>query len=351
MARSTSLSVTEIRQARLDNPKMRERDLADTLGISEAQLLAAHLGQGVTRVTPDMDVLMPAVMRLGEVMALTRNESCVIEKTGVYADYRGGPHAALVVNDEIDLRMFPGHWKFAFAVVKPLEGGGERRSLQVFDAAGDAVHKVFLKDSSVHSEWTSVVAELRLPEQSGDLPILPRQKTEAAASDPAKAERLRDEWDKITDTHQFLQMVKKLKMNRLGAYRVAGAPFVRSLQTSAVSVLLEKARDMALPIMVFVGNRGCIEIHTGPIETVKPMGPWINVLDPRFNLHLRNDHIAEVWQATKATRRGDAVSVEAFDAEGGLILQVFGVLAEPEAAAKWNDLVAALPSLKEEAVA
>ncbi len=351
MARPTSLSVTEIQQARLDNPKMRERDLADTLGISEAQLLAAHLGQGVTRVTPDLDVLMPAIMRLGEVMALTRNESCVIEKTGVYADYRGGPHAALVVNDEIDLRMFPGHWKFAFAVVKPLEGGGERRSLQVFDAAGDAVHKVFLEDSSAHSEWTGVVAELRLPEQSGDLPVLLRQKTEAAVGDPEKAERLRDEWDKITDTHQFLQMVKKLKMNRLGAYRVAGAPYVRPLQTSAVSVLLEKARDLALPIMLFVGNRGCIEIHTGPIETVKPMGPWINVLDPRFNLHLRNDHIAEVWQATKATRRGDAVSVEAFDAEGGLILQVFGVLAEPEAAAKWNDLVAALPSLKEEAVA
>lgn len=351
MARSTSLSATEIQQARLDNPKMRDRDLADKLGISEAQLVAAHLGQGVTRISPDMDVLIPAVMQLGEVMALTRNESCVIEKTGVYAEYRGGPHAALVVNDDIDLRMFPGHWTFAFAVEKQMADGGVRRSLQVFDAAGDAVHKVFLKEGSLHAAWADVVAALRLPEQSGDLSLLPRQATEPAAGDPEKGARLREEWDRITDTHQFLQMVKKLKMNRLGAYRLAGAPYVRPLQTSAISQVLEKARDMALPIMVFVGNRGCIEIHTGPIETVKPMGPWINVLDPRFNLHLRNDHIAEVWQATKSTRRGDAVSVEAFDAEGGLILQIFGVLAEPDAAAKWNDLVAALPSLKAEAVA
>jgi len=351
MAPKTFLSDAEIRQARLDNPKMRERDLADKLGISEAQLLSAHLGEGVTRITPDLDAVMPAVMRLGEVMALTRNVSCVIEKTGVYEDYRGGPHAALVVNEDIDLRMFPGHWTFGFAVEKRLEGGAVRRSLQVFDAAGDAVHKVFLKESSFETEWASVVAELRLPEQDSELQVQPRQETEPAKGDSGKAERLRAEWDKITDTHQFLLMVKKLKMNRLGAYRVAGAPYVRALQTSAVSDLLYKAREMELPIMVFVGNRGCIEIHTGPIATVKPMGPWINVLDPKFNLHLRNDHIAEVWQATKSTRRGDAISVEAFDKDGALIVQVFGVLADPDAAEKWNDLVAELPSLQEEAVA
>jgi putative hemin transport protein len=351
MAPTTHLSDDEIQQACRDNAQMRERDLADKLGISEARLLAAQLGRGVTRITSDMDALIPAVMRFGEVMALTRNESCVIEKTGVYEDYRGGPHAALVVNEDIDLRMFPGHWMFGFAVEKRLADGSVRRSLQVFDAAGDAVHKVFLKENSVEEEWPGVVAELRLPEQSSDLQFRPRQETEPAKGTAEKSERLRAEWDKITDTHQFLLMVKKLKMNRLGAYRVAGAPYTRALQTSAVADLLERAREMALPIMVFVGNRGCIEIHTGPIETVKFMGPWLNVLDPRFNLHLRNDHIAEVWQATKSTRRGDAVSVEAFDKDGMLILQVFGVLADPEAAAKWNDLVAGLPSLQEEAVA
>jgi putative hemin transport protein len=36
----------EIRQARRDNPKMRERDLAAQLGISEAQLVAAILRRG-----------------------------------------------------------------------------------------------------------------------------------------------------------------------------------------------------------------------------------------------------------------------------------------------------------------
>ncbi|KIC43379.1 hemin degrading factor [Ruegeria sp. ANG-R] len=339
---------SEIRAAQQDNHKMRPRDLADMLGISEAQLIAANVGADVVRITAVMDDLIPLVNRLGEVMALTRNESCVIEKVGIYDDYRGGPHAALVVNHEIDLRMFPKHWVHAFAVTKRLDDGSERLSIQIFDAAGDAVHKIFLRDSSVIEEWDAMVETLKSPDQSDTVAVEPRAPIESAKTDPAKLDKLRAGWDEITDTHQFLQMVRNLKLNRLGAYRMAGAPYVRPLAISAVDTILHRAAEMGLPIMVFVGNQGCIEIHTGPVNEIKQMGPWLNVLDPGFNLHLRSDHIAEVWQATKATRRGDAISVEAFDAHGALILQIFGVLAEPEAAAKWNELVRSLDGLPQE---
>ncbi|MEW2915689.1 ChuX/HutX family heme-like substrate-binding protein [Ruegeria sp. ANG10] len=344
----THPSPSEIRAARLENPKLRERDLADQLGITEAQLVAAHVGHGATRINPDLDRLMPLVNRLGEVMALTRNESCVIEKVGIYDDYRGGPHAALIANHEIDLRMFPRHWVYGFAVSKTLENGSERLSFQIFDAAGDAVHKIFLRDTSVIEEWDAVIEALKLPDQSDTLTVEPRAADEPAKVDPEKTDRLRAGWDEITDTHQFLQMVRKLKLNRLGAYRMAGAPYVRPLAISAVDTILHSAAKTGLPIMAFVGNQGCIEIHTGPIKEVKQMGPWLNVLDPGFNLHLRTDHIAEVWQATKSTKRGDAISVEAFDAQGALILQIFGVLAEPDSAAIWNDLVASLEGRPEE---
>ena len=55
------------------------------------------------------------------------------------------------------------------------------------------------------------------------------------------------------------------------------------------------------------------------------MGPWQNGMDPGFNLHLRRDEVAEVWAVDKPTQRGTATSVEAFDAYGALIFQVFGV--------------------------
>ena len=67
--------------------------------------------------------------------------------------------------------------------------------------------------------------------------------------------------------------------------------------------------------MVFVGNKGCIQIHTGIIESIKDMGPWINILDPKFNLHLREDHIAESWLVRKPTKDGVITTLELFDKE------------------------------------
>jgi putative hemin transport protein len=154
----------------------------------------------------------------------------------------------------------------------------------------------------------------------------------------------------MTDTHQFMRLTSKLKMNRLGAYRIAGAPFVRPLVPAAIDQMLHAVQTAGIEIMLFVGNKGCIQIHTGPLATLKSMGPWQNVLDPRFNLHLRLDHVAEVWAVDKPTQRGPVMSVEAFDADGMLIFQVFGVGKEGrDSRPEWRDLVANLEGLSLEA--
>jgi putative hemin transport protein len=76
--------------------------------------------------------------------------------------------------------------------------------------------------------------------------------------------------------------------------------------------------------MVFVGNHGCIQIHTGPVKTLRAMGPWFNVLDPGFNLHLREDRIVSAWVVRKPTSDGVVTSLELFDAEDELIATLFG---------------------------
>ncbi|WP_068109326.1 hemin-degrading factor [Tropicimonas marinistellae] len=352
MTQTESTSAEEIRAACRENPKARSRDLAEELGLTEAQLVAAHvaqIGYGATRIAAHPDQIIPMITGLGEVMALTRNRSCVIEKVGSYDNYHPGEHAAMTLTPEIDLRMFPSHWVSAFAVEKETETG-IRRSIQVFDAAGDAVHKVHLRETSDVTHWQRLVTDLALGDQSTTLTVAPRKPTEAARTNPAKIAELRSEWGRLTDTHQFLRLTSKLKMNRLGAYRVAGAPFVRQLAPEAVNLMLESVQARETEIMIFVGNRGCIEIHGGPIHSLKQMGPWQNVLDPGFNLHLRSDHIAEVWAVDKPTKRGAAISVEAFDADGALIFQVFGRRSDArDFRPDWNDVVADLPPLHAEA--
>lgn len=330
-----------------ENPKMRARDLADKLGIPEAQLVAAHLGHGAMRIDAHPDRLIPAAEKLGEVMALTRTDACVHEKIGQYGSYHSGDHAAMTLTQDIDLRIFPAHWVQAFAV-ETGTGDAVRRSLQVFDAAGDAVHKIHLRATSDHAAWPQVVADLTLPDQSFAQSYAARTPVEAPKSRADKADVLRAEWAKLTDTHQFLRLCSKLKMNRLGAYRIAGAPFVRELAPFAADAMLHAVQGSGIEVMLFVGNRGCIQIHTGPLQSLRPMGPWQNVMDPRFNLHLRLDRVAEVWAVEKPTQRGPAISVEAFDAEGGLIFQVFGVGKEGrDSRAAWAGIVDNLPTLEQ----
>ena len=345
MAEIKTLDPEAIRAAQIEFPKLRARDLADKLRISEAQLLAAHCGQSTTRIDAHPDRIIWAAKILGEVMALTRNDSCVHEKVGVYDNYQPGAHASMVLTEDIDLRIFPPYWKHAYMVETPADAG-IRRSLQVFDAAGDAVHKIFLRDGSNQIAWDDLRHDLKLPDQSPELEVAPRKPTEEPKSDPAKLDILRKEWKRMTDTHQFLRLTSKLKMNRLGAYRIVGEPFVRRIAPAAVNGALKTLARDGTEVMIFVGNRGCIQIHQGPVETLKEMGPWQNVLDPGFNLHLRLDHIAEVWAVDKPTQRGAAVSLEAFDAEGGLIFQIFGVGKEGrDSRPAWRKLVAGLPSL------
>lgn len=326
---------------------VRPYDLAAQLGLPEAALVEAELDLGATRIDATPGRLIPAVETLGEVMALTRNRSCVIEKVGTYRDFHDGEHAAMTLDAEIDLRIFPRHWVHAYAV-EVEAGGATRRSIQVFDAVGDAVHKVHLRDGSDLEAWRALVSGLALDDQSSLSDFAPRSPFEGARVVEDRAETLRAEWARMTDTHQFNTLVRRLKMNRLGANRLVGAPFARRLDVAAVPLMFERIQQSGQQIMFFVGNNGCIEIHSGPIHNLKPMGPWLNVLDPRFDMHLRTDHVAEVWLVDKPTKRGPAISIEAFDAAGELIFQCFGMRPEKGGDAEgWAALVGALPSIGE----
>jgi putative hemin transport protein len=92
----------------------------------------------------------------------------------------------------------------------------------------------------------------------------------------------------------------------------------------SIRLLLQDVARIGLPIMCFVGNPGMIQIHTGPVRRVEVMGDWLNVLDPGFNLHLREDRIAAAWVVRKPTSDGPVTSVELFDADGDTMAMFFG---------------------------
>ncbi|MBL8584845.1 MAG: hemin-degrading factor [Rhizobiaceae bacterium] len=338
-------SPSEIRRSRADNPKTRERDLARELCISEAELVAAHCGEGVLRIEPRVNEILLGLGAVGEVMALTRNESAVHEKIGVYENVTPGEHSAIVLGEQVDLRIFPKVWAHGFAVEKR-DGDEIRRSLQFFDASGEAVHKVHLRPASDLSAYRSLVDGLAARDQTPLIDITQNSPTGEAEAPGAGVEELRDRWSRMTDVHEFFGMLKALKLTRRQAIRMVGADYAWRLDAEAVAALMIGAAASGAPIMCFVGNRGCIQIHSGPIHDIRPMGPWINVFDETFHLHLRLDHVAEAWAVRKPTKDGHVTSVEVYDAAGEMFIQFFGKRHEgEEERGDWRGLAEGLPRL------
>ena len=334
-----------IRDRRAQHMKMRERDFARLHKISEAELVAAHVGHGVTRLKVDVAAILTAAVGLGEVMALTRNESAVHEKIGVYGGVDVGPQVGLVIGDEIDLRVFPARWKSAFAVEKADEAGVVRRSLQFFDATGDAVHKIHLRDKSDLGAYAALVAQFTAADQSAPLPVEPPVVAIPAAV-RASRDELHEAWRALKDTHQFHGMLRRLNLERLDALTMADSDLAWRLDLDGTAAMLNGAVAAEVPIMAFVGSAGCIQIHSGPIRNVQPMGPWINVMDETFHMHLRLDQIVELWGVRKPTKDGHVTSIEAYAADRSLIIQFFGVRHEGvDERPDWRRLVESLSHL------
>lgn len=326
-----------------DEPGLRARDAADKLGVSEAELLAARCGESARRLGGPWGDLLKELPVLGEVMVLTRNESAVHEKVGKFAKISVFKSMGLVLNKEIDLRLFLNHWHFGFALTEEAQGA-PRRSLQFFDLDGTAVHKVYLREASSVDAYEALVERFLHLDQSAVLPVAP---LDAPAKDHSDSlvdrSMLRDRWQALQDVHDFHSMLRDLGVGRLQAFRQVGDDLAYRVNTGSFRQALEQAAAAAMPIMIFVGSPGVVQIHTGPVKKLKEVGRWFNVLDPGFNLHLRPDHIAEAWVVRKPTRVGIVTSLEIYDADGGQIALMFGERGEGKVErADWRTLVESL---------
>jgi putative hemin transport protein len=344
-----AMPALELRNAwqrlRESEPNLRARDLAERIGVSEGELVASRCGEDVIRLQGPWASLILALPALGRVMVLTRNDSCVHEKKGCFGHIEIGGSMGVVLDEAIDLRLFLTHWKHGFAVAETSRGR-LLHSLQFFDADGQAVHKIYRTDATDASAWNSLVGRYSAAVQSPLLELskvdepLPRQ----LPDQDVDAKSLRDGWRAMRDPHDFFALLKKHRVTRTQALRIAGAEFAQRVDNQAIGTVLESAAYSSLPIMVFVGSPGVVQIHTGPVHTIKRMGPWLNVLDPDFNLHLREDHIAESWVVRKPTPEGPVTSLDLYDADGRQILQIFGKRKPgiPELKA-WRSLADSLP--------
>jgi putative hemin transport protein len=336
--------------ARAANPHLRTRDAAAQLGVSECELLATGLGDTVTVLDGELATLLRQLTGVGRCMGLTRNEHCVIEVDGLYDNVELGPHAGQVIGEGIDLRVFMSRWYVALAVDEPHPKlpRTRRRGVHVFDQAGTAVHKIFLGDETDGGKpeaWAEMIATRRATSQS----LPPLRAPEPAPAPKAEADldtlALQADWDAMQDTHEFFLLLRKHGVTRRQALRLAGPSRARLTTVASLEQLLTSASAAELKTMIFVGNPGCIQIFSGLPRRVVRTGPWFNLMDPGFNLHLREDKVAEAWLVAKPTAAGLVRSLELLDERGETIALVFRKRDDRASAEDptWVELIGALP--------
>ena len=266
-------------------PKLRIRDAAEKLEVSELELLEIQLGAEVVRLRPEAKKMMAALHKLGRVMSLVRNDACVHESKGCFAEYSGGEADVGLFLGEQDLRMFFRHWCHIYALHQ-----NDRHSIQVFDQSGMAIIKIYAQ-----------------PE---------------------------------TDIHQFHGLLKDMQLTRSQAFELIDDEYACRLDNESVEYVLTEACHDNIPTIEFVHNRGAVQIHTDHNVKLVRMGPWFNVLDENFNLHLDTTLITEVWALRRPGDSGIISSIEALDADGNVIIQIFGQRTEGrQERSDWRALV------------
>lgn len=299
-------------------PKARIRHLADKMNVSEVELVAAGCGkiQSMLLKEPAQNILRE-LGSLGRVMALTRNDWCVHERHGRYEQVRVGKSMGIVLGPDIDLRLFFGDWQTAWAV-----NDGGRLSLQFFDKSGGAIHKVYCTDETDIAAYHALVQKYQDP-----APVWPLVAARTETPDQTLSEApaaLRDKWLAMKDTHAFFSLLQRHNVSRLTAIRGVGPDLAQEVPNDTAEKMLHAVAGQQIPMMCFVGNRGLIQIHSGPVQKLLRMGPWFNVLEPHFNLHLDTTAIVESWVVNKPSDDGWVTSLECYAENGEMIVQFFG---------------------------
>lgn len=309
---------------KLKAKKMRARSIAMELNISEAELVAAHCdGKTTIRLNTEWKSLLEFTEKFDRVMTLTRNNSAVIERYGIIRNLEWNPHASVVVNPDIDLRIFQRAWHVAYFA--DFEGSSRfAASIQVFDQHGDAVHKIYIPKLSDELR-REFLAEFANDSQKDTLDITPAEKAfvPEVPSDFSKKD-FEGEWRALKDTHDFFGMLRKHSIHRLQALREVADDLAWKVENNTLETMLNEMASSKTPIMIFVGNRGMIQISSGEIENVKMLGEWLNIIDKEANLHLNMEEVSEVWGVRKPTEDGDVHSLEVYSADGELIVTFFG---------------------------
>lgn len=297
----------------------RAREAAKQLAISEAEYVALSVGENVTALDNKHFLnLLLEIESLDEVMALTRNEAMVLEHHGHYQNGVARNNNIIFNNPDIDLRLLLKDWKYGFAV----EENG-RHSFQFYNQYGEACHKIYITDHSNQDQYQKMVTDYAVDELSITVEQKPVIEIDDKQVNKTDKEAIQRDWKALNDAHHVSALTKAYSLTRPQVYNLLEEDAVE-LENNVLKHLLEQASEKEMPLLMFVPNANATQIHNGTVKRIMEMGPWLNVLDPKFNLHANMTLVKQCWMVTKYLNNDQPTySLELFDENDQSLMMVY----------------------------
>ena len=238
------------------NKKIRIRDAADQIGVSEAQLLSTEIGDDTLYLSiNDFSFFLKEVFSIDKLMLLIRSDIVVHEKTIKSRNIKFIKNQILDKNNDLILDFDQSLFKYVFFQNK-VHANRQLRSFQIFNFEGKAVLKIYLKGKE--SSNFDRIAKKYTSDYNYQL------------QSPIKAVSSIGESQKI-DAYFF---------DKNTEFRNS------EISTKSLRIILTKASDMRLPIQIHGLGLGTVQYHRDKVRNIVDYGPWINVIDRNFNLHV-----------------------------------------------------------------
>lgn len=302
-------------------------DAARAIGVREAELVAAHAGcfdrtespLAARRLRPRRREIAEALTRFGRTRSVSGHRACRVERLGP--------------------ALAPEHWAHAFALEQRTPDGTLARSLQFFDAAGDALAELTPLDAAGVAAWLDLVEACACFEPAPRPLAARRVRAVRAPQESADAATLRRAWAAMRSPEGFEDLLARFGLAPAVACRLAGPDFARRVAPTSAHELLAAAAQQGVGLSVEVPGAGACG---GDWRAVRQSRGWTQADAGGVRLHLREDAVAEAWLLRCPSLAGLRQTLLLLDAAGAPIARLGDDSSTRPERCGWRRLVAQL---------
>lgn len=278
----------------------------------------------------------------GPMISRTNNQAVHQKSRGIYMNAAFHGPTGIVRGPGVDLRLWPAHWD-KIEVIPP-QGPVNHWLIQIHDSHDCLIHEIQTTEQSRIPEFEHMLKEHALTTQSHSPKASPAPPIPLKAPGAEEAKALLYRWSNLRNTHEFAPMLRELGLHRLSAIQAVIGDFARKVEKRSARLLFQEVKKIGLPIMVFSGNSGCLQIFTGKVQEWSLEDQTLTLGSGDHEILIQETQISFSYVVRKPTTEGLVSSLELFDAQGDLIAQIFSARnPKSRESEEWRNLLLQLP--------